>query len=46
VPSTALQFDAPLGGWPQTPSVAPLLTVQMPPQQSAPVVQTSPFCSQ
>jgi hypothetical protein len=46
VPSTAVQFAPPPDGWLQVPSVAPVATVQMPPQQSSPVWHTSPFWPQ
>ena len=43
VPSTPpLQNDAPAGGAPQVPSVAPAAIVQTPPQQSGPCAQVSP----
>ena len=47
VPSTPpLQKDAPAGGAPQVPSVAPAAIVQTPPQQSGPCEQVSPFWMQ
>lgn len=44
-PSTSLQFALPEGGFAQVPFV-PASTLQMPPQQSAPVEQASPCCPQ
>ncbi len=46
VPSTAVQFAPPPDGWLHVPRDAPAATVQMPPQQSSPVAQTSPFWPQ
>jgi len=46
VPSVIVQFADVVGGWPQVPFVAPVATLQMPPQQSAVVLHTSPACPQ
>jgi hypothetical protein len=47
-PSTPrpLQFDAPLGGSPQVPTVAPVAMSQVPVQHSSARVQMSPCCVQ
>jgi len=46
VPSVIEQFAEVVGGWPQVPFVAPVATLQTPPQQSALVMHTSPACPQ
>jgi hypothetical protein len=45
-PSGIWQFAGPVGGGPQVPSVWPIATLQMPPQQSAPEWHASPCCPQ
>jgi hypothetical protein len=46
MPSVRSQLAAPAGGEEQVPLVAPVAMVQMPPQQSVPMVQVSPFWPQ